>query len=71
MGSVKRGGEMTMMMLGKPLDYWIELDTMPEGWDVESVIAENAKFRAKVHFYESKTREAAKFLDSSVFKEEK
>ncbi len=49
---------------GRSFDYWIELqNTMQSGFaDGEKIIAENARLRAKVNFYEQQAKEAAQFL---------
>lgn len=44
---------MTMFM-GKPMSYWIELNTQAELKGVDGYIQENALLRAKVSFYESR-----------------
>ncbi len=43
-----------IMFMGKPMSYWIELNTQAEIKGVEEYIKENALLRAKVSFYESR-----------------
>jgi hypothetical protein len=58
-----------MMLMGKPLDYWIDLQTQVECLDMDKQMARNLeqkkeiyRLRAKVSYYESKIQDINNFM---------
>jgi hypothetical protein len=59
----------SMMIMGKPLEYWIDLQSQVEALDLCSQMERNAAqkqeiytLRAKVSYYESKVQDMATFM---------
>ena len=52
-----------MVLLGHPLEYWIELQERADKLAVTDCIAEIAALRAKVSFYESRIDELSRFKE--------
>jgi hypothetical protein len=58
-----------MMIMGKPLEYWVDLQTQVEALDLDKQMVRNSKqkqeiygLRAKVSYYESKIQDLATFM---------
>lgn len=49
------------MFLGKPISYWVELDSRAKELNYEKLILDIIKLSAKVNFYESKLLEVNNF----------
>lgn len=58
-----------MMLMGKPLDYWIDLQTQVDSLNLDKQMDRNLKqkreiyqLRAKVSYYESKIQDMGAFM---------
>lgn len=49
------------MFLGKPVNYWLELDREAQNLNLESLLKDNANLRSRVSFYEDKLKEMEQF----------
>ena len=54
--------------MGRPFEYWIELqaqvDETGKPAEVEKLILQNVRMRARISFYEQQAREATEFMKS-------
>jgi hypothetical protein len=51
------------LFMGKPLNYWVELQNKADELNVSDLILDNAMMRAKVSFYEAKLNSMFSYMD--------
>jgi proteasome assembly chaperone (PAC2) family protein len=61
---------MQICFLGKPLEYWIELDKRANNIELLDYIQEIAELRSKVSFYESRLKQMNDFMNKINSKQE-
>jgi hypothetical protein len=68
-GKNKQGYMSTAVLMGEPIDYWLDLRSQVEALNMDAQMARNLKqkqeiygLRAKVSYYESKIQDLATFM---------
>jgi hypothetical protein len=68
-GKDKKEYPSTAVLMGEPIDYWIDLRSQVEALSIDAQMARNLKqkqeiygLRAKVSYYESKIQDLATFM---------